>query len=513
MEKVHGTQAESVTSLVSEAEFAFAQAEYVRCLALCDRNTHDVFLAVLAAAAAFRRRDYVEALRRGEAVASACPAGDVKSRALGVIASACGAMGDHARAHTAIEQINSFRAELSRSGSLQVAYDTALVAWMRGDYVLVERILRQCDYSEEPLAKAQADFLRSWGFAKNQRYAEQAVLLCNAIRALHERQSEDVGTLARAVHALSVIVREVHVPVAVPVLSDLLPNFAWTSDLAYEHFQTLRNVGWHDALKANYIAGIRQLDLAKRLAVTPHWLLMSHLDHAQIARIAGERFTVQAQLQQAADLMDRISDDAEGDEALAFVVAAEVFADTDIPRSRVALKRFRSLRSRMPSSFALAEDPRTEAMYRYAAAVVAVGDGRMNHAKSHAGAALDIFDGIGFQWRAARCALVLYQCTADDGYLRIARERIRFYPRSFVAEEIAAVCGSKGSRAVSALTRRQRDVLDVLLEGLTVEEAAQRLNMSPNTLKTHKNHIYSHLRVRNRMELGRRVALITSESR
>lgn len=482
------------------AASAFAAAHYVRCIEICDQG-RDTDSAVLAAKAAFRRRDYEGAASRA---AAALPAarGACRIAALGVLACAHGALGDFTRAHAALSEMNAARNEGTPPVvALQAEYDCALVAWMAGDYGTCDALLRGCDFRDEPQAKAQSDFLRSWVCAKRGRFVEQAAILCHAIDVLRECSTPDVGTLARAVHALSVIVREVHVPRAELEMAALVTDVPWTADVAYEHFHSLRNLGWHHTLCANYIAGIRNLDLAKRLASGEYEALISHLDHAQIARVAGENFTLAAQLAQAAELLDKIAGEPHGDECLTFVVAAEVFAESDPRRSTDAIGRFRSMRRCIRRSFALAGDARTEGMYRYALAVIAERDGRRNHASRHAQAAFASFESLGFAWRAARAALVLYRCSGDPSHLHSARELIDPYPRSFIAEDLRRA--ARGNGVSAALTSRQREVMDLLLHGLTVEQAAQKLNASPNTIKVHKRHIYAALGVRNRMDLLR----------
>jgi DNA-binding NarL/FixJ family response regulator len=50
------------------------------------------------------------------------------------------------------------------------------------------------------------------------------------------------------------------------------------------------------------------------------------------------------------------------------------------------------------------------------------------------------------------------------------------------------------------LTSRERDVLGLLLEGLTNAEIAERLFISPSTAKVHVRHILEKLGARTRLE-------------
>lgn len=64
----------------------------------------------------------------------------------------------------------------------------------------------------------------------------------------------------------------------------------------------------------------------------------------------------------------------------------------------------------------------------------------------------------------------------------------------------------KGYREISpdnplqGLTHRQREVLDVLTEGLTNKAIAKRLNVQETTVKLHLRHIFKKLGARNRTE-------------
>jgi len=52
----------------------------------------------------------------------------------------------------------------------------------------------------------------------------------------------------------------------------------------------------------------------------------------------------------------------------------------------------------------------------------------------------------------------------------------------------------------NTLTQREQEVLDLIAEGLTVKEIADRASVSSNTVRTHIRHIYEKLQVRSRVE-------------
>jgi DNA-binding NarL/FixJ family response regulator len=64
----------------------------------------------------------------------------------------------------------------------------------------------------------------------------------------------------------------------------------------------------------------------------------------------------------------------------------------------------------------------------------------------------------------------------------------------------AAAGPGSSDPAVASLTAREREVLELIASGLTNDEIAQRLVLGAGTIKTHVNHIFLKLGVRNRAE-------------
>ena len=64
----------------------------------------------------------------------------------------------------------------------------------------------------------------------------------------------------------------------------------------------------------------------------------------------------------------------------------------------------------------------------------------------------------------------------------------------------AAAGAGANNPAVASLTPREREVLELIATGLTNDEIAERLVLGAGTVKTHVNHIFLKLNVRNRAE-------------
>lgn len=62
------------------------------------------------------------------------------------------------------------------------------------------------------------------------------------------------------------------------------------------------------------------------------------------------------------------------------------------------------------------------------------------------------------------------------------------------------------------LTKRERDVLDCLLRGLTRKKAAIELRLQPGTVDIYRSRLYTRLHVHNRSSLRRRVTFLDFSS-
>ncbi len=59
----------------------------------------------------------------------------------------------------------------------------------------------------------------------------------------------------------------------------------------------------------------------------------------------------------------------------------------------------------------------------------------------------------------------------------------------------------KNNLPVAALSQREKEIFDVLLQGLSYKAIADQHFISINTVKTHAKKIYSKLGIKNRIEL------------
>ena len=78
-------------------------------------------------------------------------------------------------------------------------------------------------------------------------------------------------------------------------------------------------------------------------------------------------------------------------------------------------------------------------------------------------------------------------------------------PSAPLARAVWSFTDLSAERPVVPMSRRERQVGMLLVEGLTAKEIARRLEISPRTVHVHKNRLMTRFGVRNSLELVRRL--------
>jgi len=343
------------------------------------------------------------------------------------------------------------------------------------------------------------EMLRSWLFAADERYMDQAVFLVKAIEHIQSAATPDIGLSASACQALAALVRELHFPRGISTITRIESSLPWTQELHTCRFYTVRSIAWFHALNGDYIEAYRTLNRAKLFANTPETQLASHLDSACVARISHQELIVRAELADAQELVDSHDWSAPTwDEPVLFTYAAEQFAYVDWQRADIFLNTAMKLRHLVTQNSGLTHDRRFAAMLDYSEALVRKARGELRVARHRAERAFATFSTIGYTWRAALCSLLLHEVTQDTGWLEKATALAKPYPRSFFAVETES--RQNAPNPLLHLTRRQREVAELLYDGKQTDQAAACLGISPDTVRQHIGKIYRTIGARNRSQ-------------
>ncbi len=313
------------------------------------------------------------------------------------------------------------------------------------------------------------------------------------------------------------------------VLDDFVRRYDHVTLLAFCRTccaDVLAGSGRIDAAEAELVAAVRELDEAgqRSRCVPPaarlaeirvqqsrfdeaEELLRGLEEHPEAVSAAVSLRLARGEPGAAAALLERRLD-AVGRTSL---LAAPLFAQ--LVEARVAANE---LDAAAGAVAALEKLGRADARGR-AAAAAALARGRLalaggQPAEEWLRSAVNAFAALGLRLEAARARLELARALAGArpeeavDVARHARNELEALGATRDADTAAALMrslgarGRSGPRAHGALSRRERDVLGLLGEGLSNREIAARLFLSPKTVEHHVSRIYAKLGLRTRAE-------------
>ena len=389
---------------------------------------------------------------------------------------------------------------LSRAAAAEIMYYRALSAWMDGD---PKRVIRRLNSRTPRSAEMRARYLllRAWTQAHREHFFSQGQLTMDALQLLLEEATDEHALIANAAHALAALAREIVIPQALPLLERAYGIIAGGAGLHTERFQILRTLGWIKALHGNYIAALLHLRDAAMLANDDYTNLTAHVDHAVIAGWSGEQTTRRFHLVLAAQHAQAIDwEHVRGEEAVTLLHLARAVAVDDPPQAHRYLEIARRAGAHLDPSLGLAHGSRFAAYLDSAQAFIQRDErAQALRAASRARRAFERFD---YAWRSAELAHLQYTLTQEAEYLEQARSLIAPYPQSWIANTLAhSVQLREQSDRLPALTARQREVLDLLLAGMSVKSIAAHLECSAATIKNHITAIHRAFGVQRRAQL------------
>jgi DNA-binding CsgD family transcriptional regulator len=360
--------------------------------------------------------------------------------------------------------------------------------------------------TESPTRKVEALQLQAFIEGLEGRYAQEAAALIRLLQQIDPSDQQFNWPAAFATFTLAVLARELFLPEALPIVDAVLRTCNWPAELNLPHFQALKALGWSYALRGDYFNGFRYLKKSMAHAPTPAWQAMAALDRAYLARCLNEERWSRQELNDAEELSERVDWRAtRNEERVALLLFAELFAPIDAQRAQQYLAAFSDLTDlRVPNLHYGAHDERLRAQADYSAGVTELARGNDKTAVKRLQDSFAVYDRIGYEWRAGRAALRLYETTRDSRWLRVAGEKLHRYPDSWLAAELRAV--ARNASAEVTLPPMQQRVFEELCRGLSTAEIAKNLGRSQYTVKNHIKLIFKAYGVKSRAALIARVS-------
>ncbi len=478
-------------------EEAFSAADFDRCRELADHA--DGFEAVLASArVAIRQRRYMDiigALSEPPKDSRECKiARDV------MLGAALGLTRDYVSGRRLIERAIK---EMSPADAwyFDAVHYRGLIAWMTQQHGEAEASANEQLSSVNPNNRGRARILLSWVALRRGEILRQVDELQRALDEFEIAPTPDQYLKANALVTLALLCRELPLREVGERVRCVFEAIPWTSGLQLERFHVTRLVAGMDELDGNELAAFAGFRKAARLAPSDHWSLLCSLDRAQLARSTGETVFAAEQLQEAHEVAQRVSwNDAIGEERAALLVLAELFAFDEPAIAEQYLARYRTLSSSIIPILSYGTDPRVKGFESYSQGVAWVRIGDSDEGKEALAEAWSIFEDFNYAWRAALCALALFDATHDRRWITRAAGKIDPWPHSWIARRVAEATNTTTLR-LDRIPPAKRQVLDLVRAGRRNSEIATALGRSPNTVRNQLSELFQTFNVKSRAEL------------
>jgi DNA-binding CsgD family transcriptional regulator len=334
-------------------------------------------------------------------------------------------------------------------------------------------------------ARLNALHLESWILNREKRTGDQARVLTQLLELTDPKYPSHMEHRIRATQTLAALARETYFPGAIPVVERQLTGVEWPTEFAVASFQTTKAIGWAKALQGDYFNAFRFLRRSALAAPNAAWRAMALCDRAYLAQTRRQDLWFRQELSDAEEAAEAADWEACADEAvLALLNLAELLAPVDPAKSSEYLARFRETAPIRNVRSLIRDDPRFEGLIDYSTGVVDVHLDNRRLGISRIKSALATFENYGFEWRAGRAALRLYEFSNKPTYLERARHFLRNYGNSWMGEDLSRLL--KETRGDSTgLTPMQDKVFRLICQGLSNAEIGESLGISPMTVANH----------------------------
>jgi len=477
---------------------AFLAADYPECRRLLSELGDSARAAVLTARVDFREQRYVEMIQPLAGLKPTDPQVAIERDILLGAAYAC--TNDYSIARVWLDRALE-KAEPGSQLQSDALFYKALMAWLEHEHRESEEIASSQIHDESPNNRARAHVLLSWIAVRRRDVERQVRELVTALDVLCQAEKPDEYYRAKALRTLAILGRELPLIDEWQRMRDTYAAMRWAPGTRLEQFQTMRYLGWIDALQGNELAAFRAFRAAAALAPSEHWRVLCLTDRAYLARNTGEQTFAHDVLQEAHEVAQHLSwHETQREERSSLFTLAELFATIDPALSQKYLAQFRSLHTSVMLGISYDDDPRTRAFAAYSSGKALLELGETAGGIAMLTEARDIFEAFHYGWRSALCALALHKATNDSSWLVEARRQIAPWPRSWIAREVAAA--SDASADGRLLSKAQRRVLELLVEGKSNAEIGKALGRSPYTVRNHIAQLFRTYGVGNRTQLA-----------
>ncbi len=385
-----------------------------------------------------------------------------------------------------------------------LAYYEGAASFYQGHVVDTSSIAEAARNAKEPDTEIRCQLLLAAVSATQERYRQEIPHLLEALSIADRDRNRSTELVAYTLENIAVLVRELYEPTLANVLENRLNSIGWTNELSQQQVVVAKALGWWKALNGDYLNAFRLLKRAAEASRDPAWTVLAKVDRAYLARCLGEPRWSEQELIEARELSQDVNWQAEHSEAtVALVLLAELYAPVDTSLAVEFMSRYRAVQHNLAPSIFGHHDRRLAALADYSSAMVEWKLGNRDEAVTTLQGVYEIYDAIGYDWRAGRAALDLARLTGNALWPRRAQQKLAHYPRSWLTNTLAIpeLKATNESPELKKLTPAQRRVYDLLIIGKSTDEMASELGISHFTVRNHIKVLFSVFQVNSRPEL------------
>ncbi|HEY5425398.1 MAG TPA: LuxR C-terminal-related transcriptional regulator, partial [Candidatus Tumulicola sp.] len=362
--------------------------------------------------------------------------------------------------------------------------------------------------AKNPDIRAQGASMHAVLLRHREQYRAQIPVLVQALLELRAAETPNRWVLCSILHMLAEIVFEFWEPTLATLVEEQFEAIEWHEEIAVWHFFISRALSWWYALAGDSFNAFRYLKRAVGLPVRDALQVLNHADRAYLARGLGERIWAQQELSHADESSRGVAwdteRDARDDASIALASLAELYARVDTTKASEYLARFQMFHQRLSSANTRRHDRIDQAFVCGAKGIVGAALGKLSEAVRSLQEAYEIYDEIGYDWRAGKVAIELASVSGNKRYLEDARKKLARYERSWLAQSYRDAAMHMGFADVLPgvrLTPAQWQVFHLLADGFSLGEVAAHLGRSLNTIRNHTSAIYAALGVHSQKDL------------
>lgn len=310
--------------------------------------------------------------------------------------------------------------------------------YLAGDYAASWEPAQALITSADANDRAQGYSLRSWVFAKRDIDLRAQLRDLAASLEIYEQTDEpDQFTFVRTLYALAMLCREIATDGIIERVRKNAVRARANEATLFPLFQMTRVLGWFDALHGDEVSALRVWKQAEDSAPTPFWRVFPLVDRAYLADAMGRTITARELLSEADRQADGLEwSSTQDEERLILLTIAQLYVSHDPGRAQRYLAMFRSLKTQADGRMGFVNDARAKALQLYPQGAALVQLGELEQGIALLEHACEIFTAFEYGWRAALCALKIFEATGDVQWLHRAREHIAPWPRSWIARDI-----------------------------------------------------------------------------